>query len=184
MRSRPEYSCFDDEKQRLKLRMASPIRIHPDCPRNQSCARSAQSGPEALSGSGYLLLLRAAHPSLRAQEAPPNAKLCNPTDLVHQFAFFPHAFVFIPHRAIYCLPARIDPVGERRLWQGFSVNNGRGHKYHQLAANVSSFVTCGQRTRVIRHARCHSNAFAYSVDSDRTHWAYAAFGRSEVRQRP
>ena len=128
--------------------MASPIRIHPDCPRNRSCARSAQTGPEALSGSGYLLLLRAAHPSLRAQEAPPNAKLCNPTDLVHQFAFFPHAFVFIPHRAIYCFPVRIDPAGEVCLWQGFSVNNGRGHRYHQRAANVSSFVTCGQRNRL------------------------------------
>jgi hypothetical protein len=102
--------------------MASPIRIHPDCPRNRTCARGAQSGPKALSRSGYLLLLRAAHPSLRAQEATPNAKLWNPTDLVHQFAFFPHAFVFIPHRAIYCFPVHIDPVGERRLWQGFSVN--------------------------------------------------------------
>ena len=130
--------------------MASPIRIHPDCPGNRSCARSAQSGPEALSGSGYLLpvLLRAAHPSLRAQEAPPNAKLCNPADLVHQFAFFPHAFVFIPRRAIYCFPVRIDPAGEVCLWRGFSVNNGRGHRNHQLAANVSRFVTCGQRTRL------------------------------------
>jgi hypothetical protein len=43
---------------------------------------------------------------------------------------------------------RIDPAGEVCLWQGFSVNNGRGHRNQQLPANVSSFVTCGQRTRL------------------------------------
>ena len=54
--------------------------------------------------------------------------------------------MFIPHRAIYCFPVRIDPGGEVCLWQGISVNNGRGHRYHQLAANVSRFVTRGQLT--------------------------------------
>ena len=94
-----------------------------------------------LISSDEMRLVTGSQRSLRAQEAPPDAKFCNPTGLVHQFAFFAHALLLIPHGAIYCFPVRIDPVGERWLSQAFRVNNGRGHRYHPLAAYVSnSFV--------------------------------------------
>ena len=62
-------------------------------------------------------LLSCAHPSLGAQEAPPDAELWNPADLVNQFTLFAHPLLFIPHGAIIGHPMRIHSRARERRTQ-------------------------------------------------------------------